>query len=581
MRPETLRPARDAALPGATRHAGVALVYGAALLQGLVLVSYPAAGPLLKETVGLSDAQYGALFVPQVVLTAAGALFGGLLARRLGLRLLLALGLLAGGASQLALWLGVAAGSAGHPWLLAGTALLGLGFGLGAAPQNRYPALLFPRRADSALVALHTILGIGLTVGPLLAGWAMTGGAWALLPGVLAAVALPAAAACGFLPLPADGADAKPAAPSGEGPLAQRSFWALFAVAAVYAVAEGAFSNWAVIYLHEERAIAVPQAALALSVFWGALAGGRLLVSALLVRMPARPVWRLLPLLMALAFWLLPAVRGPLDGMAAYGLAGLACSAFFPLTVGIASAHYPRQAALVSSLMVSALMLGVGLGSYGLGPLRAAMPLARLFPWAAAVPLLALGLGLLTERRSGTPPVAAARPQTPGIPCPACRQPNPADAVFCANPACHKALGEFPYVLEELRAAQSSVERLAERVNRLAGHPHFATAHLLWFALWITLNSGLLLGARAFDRYPYDLLSFALALEATLLGAFLLISNNRQNIHAEKRAELDYEVNVRTYRAVLQLLEATERLQRRLDTLEGRKGVPSRSPLCH
>jgi hypothetical protein len=36
--------------------------------------------------------------------------------------------------------------------------------------------------------------------------------------------------------------------------------------------------------------------------------------------------------------------------------------------------------------------------------------------------------------------------------CPACGGGNPHDAVFCGNHECHKALGEFRYVLEELDA---------------------------------------------------------------------------------------------------------------------------------
>jgi hypothetical protein len=34
--------------------------------------------------------------------------------------------------------------------------------------------------------------------------------------------------------------------------------------------------------------------------------------------------------------------------------------------------------------------------------------------------------------------------------CPCCQCENPHDAVFCGNAECHKALGEFRYVVEEL-----------------------------------------------------------------------------------------------------------------------------------
>jgi hypothetical protein len=49
--------------------------------------------------------------------------------------------------------------------------------------------------------------------------------------------------------------------------------------------------------------------------------------------------------------------------------------------------------------------------------------------------------------------------------CPVCGGANAPDAVFCANPACHKALGEFRYVLEEMRAEARWHETLAEKVT--------------------------------------------------------------------------------------------------------------------
>ena len=137
--------------------------------------------------------------------------------------------------------------------------------------------------------------------------------------------------------------------------------------------------------------------------------------------------------------------------------------------------------------------------------------------------------------------------------CPVCHGSNPPDAVFCGNPDCLKALGEFDYVIEELRAKSSWIQRVADRVNAFAGHPHFITVHLLWFMLWILLNSSLLAAFGMFDAYPYSLLGIILSFEAILITGFLLISNNRQNIHSDKRAQLDYEVNVRTYRKIKQL----------------------------
>jgi hypothetical protein len=54
--------------------------------------------------------------------------------------------------------------------------------------------------------------------------------------------------------------------------------------------------------------------------------------------------------------------------------------------------------------------------------------------------------------------------------CPACGGENPADAVFCGNHSCHKALGEFKYVLEELNHPRQSRGLIV--VSPSKGHVH-------------------------------------------------------------------------------------------------------------
>jgi uncharacterized membrane protein len=154
--------------------------------------------------------------------------------------------------------------------------------------------------------------------------------------------------------------------------------------------------------------------------------------------------------------------------------------------------------------------------------------------------------------------------------CPGCGAINPLDAVFCGHAGCHKALGEFRYAEEEAAVRSSLIERVADHVNDFVGKPHFITVHVLWFAAWILLNSGLIMAVRAFDSYPFGLLGIILSVEAILITGFLLISNQRQNQRAEVRAELDYEVNVRSYRKLSEIETRLERLLERLERLESR-----------
>jgi uncharacterized membrane protein len=150
---------------------------------------------------------------------------------------------------------------------------------------------------------------------------------------------------------------------------------------------------------------------------------------------------------------------------------------------------------------------------------------------------------------------------------------NPADAVFCGNPACHKALGEFAYVAERISSTTTPLEKTADQVARFTAHPHFVTLHVAWLVAWIALNSGALGLVMAFDAYPYSLLGILFAIEAILITGFPLISQARQSRHAELRAELDYEVNVRSYRKLQQLETTPGTLVRRLDSLESGSGI--------
>lgn len=372
-------------------------VYLIAFLQGLTLVSFPASSAVLKQMHGFTDAQYGAIFLPQLALAVLGAVAGGTLARRLGLQPLLWLTAAGNGLSQLAL-----AGSVwvmpalAFPTILIGTALLGLSFGLGGAPLNSYPPRFFPRHAPTAIVALHTLMGLGLMVGPLLANGFGRVGLWIGFPLLLLTlgVVLTLTAAVAHLPdaagEPQRGAAANP-------PLTSAAFWIFAAIAVLYAFAEGTFGNWAAIYLSEAKALPAEVAALALSVFWAAMVAGRLLVAALVVRIAPQVIWLALPMLMMTAFLLLPTANTPALGLGLFALAGLGCSAFFPLTITLASAHFPKQAAWVSSMLIAALMVGVGLGSFVIGPLRQWLTLEQIYQFSTLYPVLVIGLaGWLT-----------------------------------------------------------------------------------------------------------------------------------------------------------------------------------------
>ncbi len=70
----------------------------------------------------------------------------------------------------------------------------------------------------------------------------------------------------------------------------------------------------------------------------------------------------------------------------------------------------------------------------------------------------------------------------------------------------------------------------------------FVYIHLALFGLWIIWNLGWL-GLKPFDKSFVILAMFA-SVEAIFLSTFVLISQNRMNVQADKRAALDLQVSL-------------------------------------
>ena len=71
---------------GASTRAQSRVVYAAGLVQGIVLVTFPAASTIFTSagSYGLSSSQYGAMFLPQAITAVGSSLLQGNLSRRLG-----------------------------------------------------------------------------------------------------------------------------------------------------------------------------------------------------------------------------------------------------------------------------------------------------------------------------------------------------------------------------------------------------------------------------------------------------------------------------------------------------------------
>jgi uncharacterized membrane protein len=114
-------------------------------------------------------------------------------------------------------------------------------------------------------------------------------------------------------------------------------------------------------------------------------------------------------------------------------------------------------------------------------------------------------------------------------------------------------------VNDEVEEHLSVLQKFADWLAWFSGSMPFLISHTVWFTVWISLNT-FILGVRAFDPYPFGLLTMIVSLEAIFLACFVLISQNRQAEKDKVRADIEYEVNIKAELEVAHLHEKTDRI---------------------
>jgi fucose permease len=366
----------------------------AGLVQGITLVTFPAASTILTDPTeyDLSSTQYGAMFLPQVLMAITASLLGAQLARRLTAKRVLLLGLAANATAMVLLV--VTTGfesdqSVAYPLLLVSTAFLGIGFGLTVPVLNTYVAAFRPERADRAVLVLNALLGLGTALAPVFVAVFVGLGFWWGLPVLSTALLVVLAFASARLPLEAETAEAAPAQRAGIDP----RFWVFAGFAVLYGIAETMNGNWSQQEMTSEAGASTTQAALALTSFWAMVTLGRVLFAATERWLPPRVVYHALPVLLVVTFTLtavLPEDK-PWLGLAVFGLAGLGCSALLPLTISFGQDKLTSMSAAMAGGVIAFYQVGYGIAAFGVGPLldTAGIGLSTLYGVTAAVAVAA------------------------------------------------------------------------------------------------------------------------------------------------------------------------------------------------
>jgi fucose permease len=354
----------------------IGLVYVAAVVQGLALVTFPAASSIFTtpDGFGFDSTRYGALFLPQVLLAILASAFAPRLARRWSLRRVLLAGL-AGDVVSMTL-LALSRLLLGMPdmafgVLLLATGALGLGFGATVMALNTYAEAFFPKRADRAVLALNALLGLGTALAPVLVAIVVALGAWWLLPVVVACIAVLLFGVAYAQPLRLHVGNADSDRPTSLNWIdLPRRFWLYAAAVFAYGIVETLNGNWAMLYLSSERGVSAQGASFALAAFWVMVTVGRVLIALISQLVPARWIYVALPALSLIVFQLASQVQSEAGGIMVFGLAGLACSGFLPLSISFAGGEFPRLSAVMAGGLIAFYQLGYGVAAFGIGPLQ-------------------------------------------------------------------------------------------------------------------------------------------------------------------------------------------------------------------
>ena len=123
------------------------------------------------------------------------------------------------------------------------------------------------------------------------------------------------------------------------------------------------------------------------------------------------------------------------------------------------------------------------------------------------------------------------------------------------NPTFHHSHNIIQSLKAKADAKRSRSEVMADWITETFGSMVFLIANMVWFALWVILNSGVIPSFTPFDPFPFGLLTTIVSLEAILLAIFVLISQNRASKIADLREEVDLHVDIVTEEELTKLLQ--------------------------
>ncbi|MBJ6752755.1 DUF1003 domain-containing protein [Geomonas anaerohicana] len=146
------------------------------------------------------------------------------------------------------------------------------------------------------------------------------------------------------------------------------------------------------------------------------------------------------------------------------------------------------------------------------------------------------------------------------------RQPESDQAMASVVSRNIAALLERRQAEERSKGAQ---ERLADAITSFTGSMPFVYIHLVLFGAWILINVGWLTTLPRFDP-TLVILAMVASVEAIFLSTFVLISQNRMQASADRRAELNLHIDLLAEHEVTRIITLLTAIGEKLGVEESR-----------
>lgn len=112
-------------------------------------------------------------------------------------------------------------------------------------------------------------------------------------------------------------------------------------------------------------------------------------------------------------------------------------------------------------------------------------------------------------------------------------------------------------------ARRTQVEKVADWMTSKFGSIAFLLMNIIFFTLWILINTNQISFWPPFDPFPFNLLTSVVSLEAIFLAIFVLISQNRDSKVDDLREETHLQLNLISEKEITKLMKMTALLLER------------------